>query len=303
MLFRASSYKVSGMNSLLRSLTLVSVSTALSSNWLSGQALRSTAAIASSATPATVTILALNAAGDTLGQGSGFFVQPMGLIVTNWHVMSGASQAIVIRANGETFKRVTFVDGDSAADVAVIKVPGYGLPVLESRADVPPVGARVIAIGSPLGLQRSVTEGIVSATRMVAGRELVQISAAISPGSSGGAVLDGSGRVFAVSTSQLSAGQQLNFAVPVRYALGLIGPTIVEKSLSDIFANASPRQGGPNVGRPLSDLPPAASAIIRASMDGIWYGTEKAMGPKRPQTATARCEWAKCSLLRAAKGS
>jgi hypothetical protein len=197
---------------------------------------RSTSEIAALATPATVTILTFDEAGDTLGQGSGFLVRSSGVIVTNWHVMAGASAATVLLASGERFDRVEALDGDRAADLAVVKVPGYGLPTLTPVATVPAVGAKVVAIGSPHGLARTVTEGIVSASRMIDGRELVQMSAAISPGSSGGPVLDAEGRVFAVATSQISDGQQLNFARPVRYALGLISATPSTRPLAALFA-------------------------------------------------------------------
>jgi S1-C subfamily serine protease len=202
----------------------------------------STSQIAAAATPATVTIITLGVSGDTLGLGSGFIVNPSGIIVTNHHVIRGASAAVVILANGERFNRVEAVDGDAAADVAVIKVPGYGLPVLSSSAIVPDVGAKVVAIGSPRGLSQTVSEGIVSARRILDGRELVQISAPISPGSSGGPVLDAQGRVFAIATSQITDGQQLNFAVPVRYALGLVSEPLQLRPLIALTGGSSASQ-------------------------------------------------------------
>ena len=111
---------------------------------------------------------------------------------------------------------------DHHGTVALLQIPGAGFPNLVTRADIPPAGSRVVVVGSPLGLARTVTEGIVSATRLSQGSELVQISAAISHGSSGGPVLDGHGRVFAIASAFLAEGQQLNFAIPVRYAVGLL---------------------------------------------------------------------------------
>jgi S1-C subfamily serine protease len=199
----------------------------------------STSDIAALATPATVTILTFGPQGDTLGQGSGFLVRQSGVIVTNWHVMVGASTAVVILADGERFNRVHALDGDEAGDVALLKVPGYGLPTLTLTGATPTIGTKVVAIGSPRGLARTVTEGIVSAKRIVDGRELVQVSASISPGSSGGPVLDNRGRVFAIATSQISDGQQLNFAVPVRYALGLIPEIPRTRTLAELFVRSS----------------------------------------------------------------
>jgi hypothetical protein len=234
-----------------------------------------TATIAARSTAATVTIVALAADGDTIGLGSGFFIGATGVLVTNWHVMQGAERALVVRENGERFERVGFVDGDSTADIALLKVPGYALPVLPTRADVPAVGERVIAIGSPLGLSQTVSEGIVSAHRVVDGRELVQISAAISPGSSGGAVLDATGRVFAISTSYMDGGQQLNFAVPIKYALGLVPAAINERPLASVFAGQravasnAPRAAAAKPTRGKPPLPSPAQSP-RTALEGVW---------------------------------
>jgi hypothetical protein len=194
-----------------------------------------TADIAALATPAAVTILAIGRDGDTVSQGSGFVLRGDGVLLTNFHVLRGAANAVVVLSSGERYTRVHVLDADSALDLALLKIPAAGLTALASRTSTPRVGERVVAIGSPFGLSKTVTDGIVSATRMIGGRELIQISAPISPGSSGGAVLDASGKVFAVSTSQLRAGQALNFAVPVRYALGMLGDMPGETSIAEVF--------------------------------------------------------------------
>jgi hypothetical protein len=198
---------------------------------------RSTADIAANSIPATVTIVTIGSAGDTIAQGSGFLIRQDGVIVTNFHVMRGASTASITLASRERFDRVRVLDADSSLDLAILKIPGAGLPVLTSRTTIPRVGEKVVAIGTPLGLSNSVSEGIVSASRVVKGRELVQITAPISPGSSGGAVLDGEGRVFAVSTLQIVGGQSLNFAVPVRYALGLLQDAPSARPVAEVFSN------------------------------------------------------------------
>jgi S1-C subfamily serine protease len=198
---------------------------------------RSTADIAAGSIPATVTIVTIGADGDTIAQGSGFLIRQDGVIVTNFHVMRGASTASVTLATRERFDRVRVLDADSALDLAILKIPGAGLPALIPRTTIPRVGERVVAIGTPLGLTNSVSEGIVSASRVVRGRELVQITAPISHGSSGGAVLDADGRVFAVSTLQIVGGQSLNFAVPVRYALGLLQDAQSTRTVSEVFGS------------------------------------------------------------------
>jgi hypothetical protein len=196
-----------------------------------------TADIASIATPATVTIVSIDASGDTISQGSGFLIREDGVIVTNFHVMRGASSAVVTLANKERFSRVRVLEADSLLDLAILKIAGAGLPSLSTRIAIPRPGEKAVAIGSPLGLSNTVSEGIVSAVRVIDGRELVQITASISPGSSGGAVLDSNGQVFAISTLYLKGGQSLNFAVPVKYAVGLLRDAQGSHSLADVFAS------------------------------------------------------------------
>ena len=93
-------------------------------------------------------------------------------MVTNFHVLAGASSAVVMLASEERFTRVSVLDADSALDLAILKIPGAGLPTLATRTTIPRPGEKVVAIGSPLGLSQTVTEGIVSASRVIGGREL-----------------------------------------------------------------------------------------------------------------------------------
>jgi hypothetical protein len=195
----------------------------------------STADIAAKVTPGTATVIAIGERGDTIGQGSAFIVRDDGVLVTNFHVLRGATAALVILSSREQFSRVRVLEADSAVDLVLLKIPGAGLPVIPTRTSVPRVGERAIAIGSPLGLSSTVSEGIVSAVRVAGGKELVQITAPISPGSSGGVVVDTEGRAFAVTTSYLSEGQSLNFAVPVRYALGLLNDRPGNQSIAEVF--------------------------------------------------------------------
>jgi S1-C subfamily serine protease len=83
-----------------------------------------TEAIAARAVPATVTIVTFSDTGDTLGMGSGFLVRPNGIVVTNFHVMAGATRAAVILTSGERYDRVEALDQDAAGDIAILKIPG-----------------------------------------------------------------------------------------------------------------------------------------------------------------------------------
>jgi Trypsin-like peptidase domain len=149
------------------------------------------------------------------GSGSGFVVATDGTAITNYHVIRGASRATVKFGDG-TVGSVEGVESyDQGRDLSVILVTPAPTTVLEiGDSDKMQVGDRVVAVGSPLGLQNTMSEGIVSGLR----NGVLQISAPISPGSSGGAVFDERGKVIGVSASQMVTGQNLNFAIPINWA-------------------------------------------------------------------------------------
>jgi S1-C subfamily serine protease len=148
-------------------------------------------------------------------QGTGFAFQRPGELLTNAHVVKGYRHVDVVLADGSR------VRGDVAAldtvhDLATVKAPIDLRPLLPARRR-PAVGSRVVAIGSPLGLSGSVSEGIVSAVRRRPGQGLsIQTDVAVNPGNSGGPLLDTRGRVLGVTTSRAAAG--ISFAVPIAYA-------------------------------------------------------------------------------------
>ena len=238
---------------------------------------RSAAEIAKHAIPATVTILNIDSRGDTVALGSGFLVSGDGIIVTNYHVMTGAASAVVVLSDGERFSRVSGLDGDKDIDVALIKIPGAALPFLTTSTTLPPVGSKVTVVGSPMGLAATVTDGVVSSRRVVEGRELLQMTAPISHGSSGGPVMDERGNVIAISTLYLDSGQSLNFAVPVRYAVGLMRQRPKAKTLAAVFGSGPDRTATTAVserrGTPAQRLPvPAATANPRRDIFGVYEG-------------------------------
>ena len=190
--------------------------------------------------PATVTIYTVNSRGEALKQGSGFFVKTNGLLVTNWHVMKGAVTATVRLSTGIEFNHVMFVTGDSIADFAVLKVNATSVPIVSIDSEIPPIGSEIVAIGSPIGFDHTVTNGIVSAFRRMSDIELVQISAAISEGSSGGPIINSAGKVFAVASLAAIRGNDLNFGIPIRYAMKSISDEAVPKTLRSVFANSNP---------------------------------------------------------------
>lgn len=163
-------------------------------------------------------------AGERSRQGSGFIVDQEGLILTNHHVIRNATNATVRLSSGDIYDRVSVLAVDERRDLAVLKISGFGLPTLElGNSDSVRIGTDVIAIGSPLGLENTVSTGIVSGRRTEPkGFQLLQITAPASTGSSGGPVLLRDGRVVGIAASQFRNGQNLNFAVPINYARGLL---------------------------------------------------------------------------------
>jgi S1-C subfamily serine protease len=166
---------------------------------------------------AVVLIVISNSAGHETALGSGFLVSANGDIVTNYHVIKEAHSAIVKLSNGAFFPVIGVVASDADKDLAIIKVDGKNLPFLSlGDDDKLQVGEHVAAIGSPLGLEGTVSDGIVSAFRDVAGRKWIQITAPVSHGNSGGPLLDMNNHVVGVITwgVSLELGQNLNFAAP-----------------------------------------------------------------------------------------
>jgi hypothetical protein len=153
---------------------------------------------------------------ESVKQGSGFFIGEGGLAVTNCHVIAGAGRAEATLSTGEK-RDITGIYGyDLSADCALIQVGGEGFPTLEIGDYEPKTGAEAFTIGNPIGLVNSFSRGIVStAKREIDGMRYIQIDAAISAGSSGGALLDAAGRVIGITSAGMRGGQSLNLAMPI----------------------------------------------------------------------------------------
>lgn len=159
--------------------------------------------------------------------GTGFFIDDQGTIATNHHVIEDAGEVEVKTLDGETFKRVELLVSDPDNDLALLRVDPKELGGLVPRtllgdSESVRVGEPVSVIGNPLGLEHTLTNGIISARRVYEGKRYVQMSAPISPGNSGGPVFDRHGRVIAVSVATMYGGQNLNLAVPVSSLHALI---------------------------------------------------------------------------------
>ncbi|MGI9038101.1 MAG: S1C family serine protease [Gemmatimonadota bacterium] len=163
-----------------------------------------------------LTLRGYDAEGTQTAQGSGFFFGP-GRIATNFHVIAGAERVVVIGIGGDTVATVTHVEAvDQRLDLAILGAPPGRSSGLTVETFVPDIGDPIWTYGSPKGLTGTMSNGILSALRQRRGRSVLQITAPISPGSSGGPVLDERGRVVGVTVSSILEGQNLNFAVPAR---------------------------------------------------------------------------------------
>lgn len=155
--------------------------------------------------------------------GSGFIVSENGLVATNYHVIEGGNGLRLKLSNGEIYDRVSVLDADARRDLAVLKIPAVGLPSLPfAPVDSATVGDDIYVMGNPMGLEATFSTGIVSANRLWDGVQILQITAPISSGSSGGPVVNREGQIVAVSTAVYTEGQNLNFAVPGKHVQGLM---------------------------------------------------------------------------------
>jgi V8-like Glu-specific endopeptidase len=180
-------------------------------------------AIAKAANGAIVSII-MSDKGKPIAQGTGFVVSPDGVIVTNYHVISEGSSAIVKLPDGTAFAVDGVVASDKARDVAVIKTHGKTFQTLTlGNSDRVQVGEEVVAIGNPLSLESTVSNGIVSGIRVVKEEgKYLQVTAPISHGSSGGPLFNMSGEVVGITAAILEGGENLNFAIPINEAKRLL---------------------------------------------------------------------------------
>ena len=165
------------------------------------------------AAPSVMVIEAINGNGQTYGRGSGVVIGPQ-RVITNCHVIEGAV-SVKVKA-GTTDHIATSGISDTYLDLCILLVEGLSAPdVKRGSAKNLQVGQTVYAIGAPQGLDRTLSQGLISALREVPEGTVIQTSAAISPGSSGGGLFDAEGRLIGITTFQTKMGQNLNFAVPV----------------------------------------------------------------------------------------
>lgn len=160
--------------------------------------------------------------GDLRGSGSGFFISSDGLAVTNFHVVANTSWLEITTTSGEKYADIKIIDTDVENDIALLRVSGQSFPYLETGvSDNLVQGQTIYAIGSPIGLQNTMSQGLVSnPNRQLSadGTNYIQISAQTTNGSSGGALIDEYGEVVGITSAGFIKGYaDLNLAVPISY--------------------------------------------------------------------------------------
>ncbi|WDP88618.1 MAG: Do family serine endopeptidase [Desulfobacter sp.] len=168
--------------------------------------------------------------------GSGFIIDKKGYIVTNNHVIKDADEIKVILHDNKEYD-AKIIGTDPMTDLALIKIEAKGLTPLKfgSSSDAA-VGSWVVAIGSPFGLEQTVTAGIISAKGRIIGSgpydDFIQTDASINPGNSGGPLLNLDGEVIGINTAIIKSGQGIGFAIPSDMATGIIGQLTESSSVS-----------------------------------------------------------------------
>ena len=173
--------------------------------------------------PAGVTVQTTSAGpfGEREGGGTGFVIDGQGTIVTNHHVIEDARKIKIKLFDGTVVDDVEILEESEQDDLALLRIPARASQkrVVLGDSDAVTVGERVISIGNPLGLEHTLTDGLVSARRRIQGRRLIQTSAPVSPGNSGGPLFNMRGEVIGVTVAQyggpFASAQNLNLAVPI----------------------------------------------------------------------------------------
>lgn len=179
--------------------------------------------IAKKSFPSVAMLVMQDDAGQLLALGSGFFVQK-DTVATNLHVVAGAARGYAkIVGREPKYDIVGLVASDQQRDLVLLKIKDANAPGLSpGDSGTVAVGDEIFVIGNPQGLEGTFSKGIVSAVRSIGQDSLLQITAPISPGSSGGPVLNNEGRVVGVAVATFKEGQNLNFAIPATYLSALM---------------------------------------------------------------------------------
>jgi S1-C subfamily serine protease len=223
------------------------------------------------ASPAVVLILAGSGDGKVAAIGSGLVVRSEGILLTANHVVKGMKEVQIRLKSGEVYDRVEMIAADERRDIAALRIPATDLPVLPvaNFVDVR-AGAPVFAVTNGAGLPWTASSGVISAVRSAdevpgagSGYRLLQFTAPLSPGSSGGVLVDGQARALAIVVGFLSAGQNVNFAIPLDSIVGMASITggTPFDSGSHLQLPSAGRPGMPSSPGSTSNFPPSVPQL------------------------------------------
>lgn len=212
--------------------------------WFSALSLAQTAfnpaEVAKKTMPSVLLIKGITGQGESLG--TGFVVSSDGKIATALHVIQDLKSGGVRLSNGEIFDSFSVLAFDQRKDLAIIKVSGFDLPVVElgNSNEVSP-GEQVVLIGSPQGLEGTITTGVISAIRELpdGGFKIIQTDAATNPGNSGGPLMNSRGQAVGMIDFKLRGTENLNFALPINYIRGLLSNPPSPMTLDEMRARIS----------------------------------------------------------------
>ncbi|WP_407313218.1 cell wall-binding repeat-containing protein [Desulfosporosinus sp. SB140] len=185
--------------------------------------------------PSVVYINVYNSSGKVYASGSGFVVDSNGKIVTNYHVIKGAQSAKVYLPNGTSYDVNKIFAYDKDRDIAVLGINATGLAAVTlGDSNSINTGDKIYTIGCPEGLENTLSDGLISCnSRTIKSQKYIQISAPISPGSSGGVLINEQARVIGITSGSLEDSQELNFAVPINDLKGFLTQDI-DRTLPDL---------------------------------------------------------------------
>ena len=242
--------------------------------------------------PTVVAIDCMNANNVRISTAAGFIVSADGKIVTNLHVIALCQRVATRLANGDIYDSASVVEYDMRKDLAVIRIKAASLPVatLADSNDLE-VGQNVYSIGNPNGLQNTLQQGLVSGFRQMDGYKLVQVSASLNPGNSGGPIVDEAARIVAVAASKIQGMENLGFAIPINYAKGYLDSknetpfatfaATMHDTLTKVFSAmdaAKPAPGGIVGGVPGGVPSGASGGVPGGIMGGVPSGAGAGIG-------------------------
>jgi tetratricopeptide (TPR) repeat protein len=216
--------------------------------------------------PAVVYIVTTIRGKKEIGQGSGFFIRS-DQIVSNWHVVEEAQSILVKTAEGAILKVRSVVATDREHDLALLQLeaPANGISTLEIASSLPREGERVIVVGNPKGLGWSMSDGRIASIReSKGGLKLLQITAPISPGSSGSPVVNMRGQVIGVAVGIKEGGQNLNFAISSEHIAKLYSESSDSAKLLPTPRTPTLSANSSGLDEPDSEVSPAALKLARS---------------------------------------